>query len=47
MKEIHNAVIVGMGALGLLYGNQIASELGSSSVRFLADRDRIDVYKRQ
>lgn len=33
-----------MGALGLLYGNQIVSRLGSSGLRFIADRKRIQKY---
>ena len=45
MKEIQTTAIVGMGALGLLYGNQIAAELGTSAVRFIADKDRIKKYR--
>ena len=44
MKEIQSTAIIGMGALGLLYGNQIVSRLGSSGLRFIADRKRIQKY---
>ena len=44
MKEIQSTAIIGMGALGLLYGNQIVSRLGSSGMRFIADRKRIQKY---
>lgn len=42
--EIQSTAIIGMGALGLLYGNQIVSRLGSSGLRFIADRKRIQKY---
>ncbi|MCD7965195.1 MAG: ketopantoate reductase family protein [Clostridiaceae bacterium] len=45
MKEIQSTAIIGMGALGLLYGNQIVSRLGSSGLRFIADRKRIQKYR--
>lgn len=44
MKEIQSTAIIGMGALGLLYGNQIVSRLGPSGLRFIADRKRIQKY---
>lgn len=44
MKEIQSTAIIGMGALGLLYGNQIVSRLVSSGLRFIADRKRIQKY---
>ncbi len=39
--------IVGMGALGVMYGDMIVRSLGQDSLTFLADRDRIDRYKRE
>lgn len=45
MKEIKSAAIVGMGALGMLYANLITASLGSDSVFFVADPDRIEKYK--
>lgn len=45
MKEIQSTAIIGMGALGLLYGNQIAASLGASSLRFIADSERIERYR--
>ncbi len=40
MKEIENVVIVGMGALGLLFGQKIAEKLGQERLCFLMDPDR-------
>lgn len=45
MKEIQSTAIIGMGALGLLYGNQIAASLGVSGLRFIADSERIERYR--
>lgn len=42
---IKKAAIVGMGALGLLYGNQIQKTLGADAVSFIVDADRYDRYK--
>ena len=44
MKEIKQVAVVGMGALGLLFGNQIAESLGNDSVCFVADEDRVKRY---
>ena len=40
MKPIETVHIVGMGALGMLYGSLIARTLGSGCVRFVMDDDR-------
>lgn len=50
MKEIENVNIVGMGALGLLYGSMIAGHLGPEHVSYVMDapryeRHREDVYR--
>ena len=44
MKEIKKVAIVGMGALGLLYGNRIAENMGNDSVCFVADEARVKRY---
>ena len=38
-------VIVGMGALGLLYAKQIADSLGQEAVAFAMDEDRLEKYR--
>ena len=43
--SIKKTAIVGMGALGLLYGNQIQETLSEEAVSFIVDRDRYDRYK--
>ena len=40
MKEIHNVVIVGMGALGLMFGHRMQENLGDGRLFFLMDEDR-------
>jgi len=42
---IRKTAIIGMGALGLLYGNQIQEGQGSDAVSFIVDKDRYDRYK--
>lgn len=39
---IESVTIVGMGALGILYGNALAKHLGADHVRFLADGQRLE-----
>lgn len=43
MDRITRVSIVGMGALGVLYGDFFARTLGLEQVTFLADRDRWNV----
>lgn len=39
--------IVGMGALGILYGDRITETLGKEAVTFLADEKRIERYQKE
>lgn len=39
---IESVTIVGMGALGILYGNALSKHLGADRVRFLADGRRLE-----
>ena len=45
MSEIKKTAIIGMGALGLLYGNKIKEEKGNDAVSFIVDEDRYLRYK--
>lgn len=47
MNEIQSVAIVGMGALGLLFGSEIAGGLGPESVCFVADAQRVARYENQ
>ena len=40
MKQIENAVIVGMGALGLLFGEKIQKNIGKEHLCYLMDAER-------
>ena len=42
MKKIEHVSIVGMGALGLLYGNHIADKLGTDAIDFVMDEARYE-----
>lgn len=43
--RINTAAIVGMGALGLLYGEHIQKTAGVGSVSFLMDSERLERYR--
>lgn len=43
--EINNVTIVGMGALGLMYGALIEEANGKGTVSFLMDEDRLNKHK--
>lgn len=45
MKKINNVHIIGMGALGMLYGNMIVKSLGAEHVSYIMDDDRYERYK--
>lgn len=44
--EIKKVAIVGMGALGLMYGEHIQKKAGTDSVCFLLDRARMERYEK-
>ena len=44
---INKVTIVGMGALGVLFGDFFTRKLGKSNVEFVADEARIDKYKKK
>lgn len=45
MKQINRTAIIGMGALGLMYGEHIVSALGKKSLSFILDDERFDRYQ--
>lgn len=45
MKKIQHVSIIGMGALGLLYGNHIAEKAGMDAVDFVMDEARFEQKK--
>ena len=46
-ERIESAAIVGMGALGMLYGGIIRETLGPGGVCFIMDKDRLDRYRNE
>ena len=46
-KPVNNVVIVGMGALGMLFGQRIREELGDERFCFLVDKERRERYASQ
>ncbi len=47
MKPIQTVGVIGLGALGVLYADQFTRALGKDRVLVLADRARIDRYRRE
>lgn len=45
MKKIDNIAIIGMGALGVMFGDLLAEKLGGQAVTFIADNSRIERYR--
>ena len=45
MKQIKTVAIVGMGALGLLYGTHILDQKGQSGVFYVMDSERVKKYQ--
>ena len=45
MKEIKKTAIVGMGALGILYGSHIQKTCGQESVEFIMNEERVKKYR--
>lgn len=45
-KMIPSVTIIGMGALGILFGDMFTEALGKEAVTFLADEDRIEKYRK-
>jgi len=45
LQRINRVTVIGMGALGTLYGNFFAERLGPQAVAFLADRQRVKRYQ--
>ena len=46
MKKIENAAVIGMGALGMLYGSRLMTTLGRDNVKFLMDSGRLKRHSR-
>ncbi|MDF2472279.1 MAG: hypothetical protein K0R21_61 [Anaerocolumna sp.] len=44
--EIKSVSIIGLGALGVLFGNHLASRMPKENLRFIADEERIIKYKK-
>jgi len=44
--EIKKVLIIGLGALGILFGDIMLKKMPKTNVRFIADKDRIERYKR-
>ena len=44
--EIKKVSIIGLGALGILFGNLLSKHMNPEDLRIIADRERIERYKR-
>ena len=45
MKEIKNVSIIGMGALGVMYGSHLAHHMEFDHVTYVMDEQRYEKYK--
>lgn len=45
--EIKTVAIIGLGALGILYGNQLSKTMEYDDLRIIADQERIEGYQSQ
>lgn len=43
--EIKTVSIIGLGALGILFGNHLSKKMPKGNVRIIADEDRIRKYE--
>ena len=43
--EIENVSIIGLGALGVLFGNQLSKNMPKANLRIIADSERISKYR--
>jgi 2-dehydropantoate 2-reductase len=44
--EIKRVSIIGLGALGILFGNRLSKKMTTGNLRFIADRSRIEKYEK-
>jgi 2-dehydropantoate 2-reductase len=47
MQEIKTVAVIGLGALGTLFGNHLSKRMGKENLRIIADRDRIARYQQE
>ncbi|MFC6616995.1 ketopantoate reductase family protein [Deinococcus radiophilus] len=47
MQDIVTVSVIGLGALGILFGGQLAAALPAGTVRVVADQDRLERYREQ
>ncbi len=47
MKEIKTVAIIGLGNLGIAYGNHLSKRMPQEDLRIIADKNRIDRYERE
>jgi 2-dehydropantoate 2-reductase len=47
MREIKKVTIIGLGALGILYGHHFSKKMPKADLRIIADRERINKYEKE
>lgn len=47
MKEIKTVSIIGLGALGILFGHHLSQKLTPGDLRIIADQDRLERYQKE
>jgi 2-dehydropantoate 2-reductase len=47
MKSIHNVSMIGLGALGIMYGHHMSKKMPFANLRVIVDEERFDRYSTQ
>ncbi len=47
MQEIKTVAVIGLGALGTMFGNHLSKRMGKEELRMIADKSRIERYRRE
>ncbi|WNS74204.1 2-dehydropantoate 2-reductase [Bacillus sp. DTU_2020_1000418_1_SI_GHA_SEK_038] len=47
MKEIKTVSIIGLGALGIMFGHYLSNKMPKENLRIIADKGRVDKYQRE
>ena len=45
MKEINKVSIIGLGALGVMFGHHLSKKMSSEHLRIVADPERVQKYQ--
>jgi 2-dehydropantoate 2-reductase len=47
MREIKTVAVIGLGALGTMFGHHLSKRMGKEDLRIIADKERMERYRRE